>query len=342
MDRRARRRLLAVVVAAAAFALIPASAQADPDFYESPLFGLATAPGNALYVADAGQGIVDADSGRLVAPLPGVNDVAPIGRSSMWAVTTTESDAAVYRIGGGKATKTASTLATKIASTLAFENTVDPAGDGTEEGSNPFDLARLTGGQMLVADAAGNSLLIVHQGKGIDWVATFPEQLLPCPEEICGPDVVLPAHSVPTSVVVGPDGAYYVGELTGFPFTVGVSRIWRIEPGTSHADCATSRACSIVADDLTAIIDLQFGPDGRLYVAQLDDAGLLAFEAGEGVGGSIRACDVTTGDCDVVASGIPILTAIAFRGDELWHTVWSLVPEAAPPPFSADVVRLAP
>jgi hypothetical protein len=334
MDRRARRRLLAVVVAAAAFVLIPATAQADPEFYESPLFGLATAPGNALYVADAGQGIVDADSGRLVAPLPGVNDVAPIGRSSMWAVATTESDSAVYRIGDGQATK--------IASTLAFENAVDPAGDGTEEGSNPFDLARLTGGQMLVADAAGNSLLIVHQGFGIDWVATFPAQLLPCPEEICGPDVMLPAHSVPTSVVVGPDGAYYVGELTGFPFTVGVSRIWRIEPGTRHADCATSPACSIVADDLTAIIDLQFGPDGRLHVAQLDDAGLLAFEAGQGVGGSIRACDVADGDCDVVASGIPMLTAIAFRGDELWHTVWSLVPEAAPPPFSADVVQLAP
>src|SRR5918992_1546269 len=71
----------------------------------------------------------------------------------MWAVTTTETDAAVYRIEDGHATK--------IASTLAFENTVDPAEDGTEEGSNPFDLARLTGGRVLVADAAGNSLLDV-------------------------------------------------------------------------------------------------------------------------------------------------------------------------------------
>ena len=334
MDRRARRRMLAMVVATAAFVLTPATAQADPEFYESPLFGLATAPGNALYVADAGQGIVDADSGRLVAPLPGVNDVAPIGRSSMWAVTTTETDAAVYRIEDGRETK--------IASTLAFENTVDPAGDGTEEGSNPFDLARLTGGHVLVADAAGNSLLSVHQDKGIDWVATFPAQPLACPEEICGPGVVIPAHAVPTSVVVGPDGAYYVGELTGFPFTPGVARVWRIEAGTRHAACGTSPACSLVADDLTAIIDLQFGPDGKLYVAQLDDAGLLAFESGAGVGGSIRACNIATGDCDVVESGIPMLTAIAFRGNEIWHTVWSLVPEAAPPPFSADVVRLAP
>jgi hypothetical protein len=328
------RRVARAVVAAAAFVVLPTAAQADPQFYETPLFGLATAPGNALYVADAGQGVVDADTGRLVAALAGVNDVAPMGRSSMWAVTTTDTDAAVHRI-EGRGTR-------KIASTLEFENTVDPAGDGTEEGSNPFDLARLTGGQVLVADAAGNSLLHVHQEKGIDWVATFPTQPLLCPVEICGPGVVIPAHAVPTSVVVGPDGAYYVGELTGFPFTPGESRIWRIEPGTRHAACGTSPACSVVADDLTAIIDLQFGPDGRLYVAQLDDAGLLAFESGTGAGGSIRACNVATGDCDVVASGIQMLTAIAFRGSTIWHTEWSLVPEEAPPPFAADVVPLTP
>jgi hypothetical protein len=61
-------RLPATVVAATAFLVLPAAAQADPQFYETPLFGLATAPGNALYVADAGQGIVDADSGRLSCP----------------------------------------------------------------------------------------------------------------------------------------------------------------------------------------------------------------------------------------------------------------------------------
>jgi hypothetical protein len=338
MQRSSRlTRTLAGLVAVAGFLLIPTAAQADPSFYESPLFGIATAPSDTLYVADAGQGIVDADTGRLVAALPGVNDVAPIGRSSMWAVTTVDqrTDAAVHRVEGGSVTT--------IASTIAFENAVDPAGDGTAEGSNPFDLARLTGGQMLVADAAGNSLLFVHQNKGIDWVATFPARTdVPCPPGFCEGTVPFPVHAVPTSVAIGPDGAYYVGELTGFPFTPGFSRVWRIEPGTRHADCATSSACSIVWDDFTAIIDLQFGPDGRLHVAQLDDAGAGAFEEGVGVGGSIRACDVTTGDCDVVASGIPMLTAIAFRGDAIWHTEWALVPEAAPPPFSADVVPLEP
>ncbi len=29
----------------------------------------------------------------------------------------------------------------------------------------------------------------------------------------------------------GPDGAWYVSELTGFPFIEGAARIWRIAPG---------------------------------------------------------------------------------------------------------------
>jgi hypothetical protein len=309
----------AALAVVAGFVLVPTAAQADPRFYESPLFGVSPGPGNTLFVADAGQGIVDADSGALVAALPGVNDVAPIGNGEMLAASTAEVSA-VYRVSRGRVDM--------VADTGAFESEVDPAGDGTDEGSNPFDLARLNGHRTLVADAAGNSLLYVDQKGSIDWVASFPEQT--------------GIQPVPTSVVIGPDGAYYVGELTGAPFPTGISRIWRIEPGTRHAACGTSPACSIVADDLTAIIDLQFGPDGRLYVAQLDDAGVGAFEGGSGVGGSVHACTVTTGTCSVVVSGIPMLTAIAFRGNDLWGITWALIPEDAPPPFSADVVRLTP
>jgi len=32
-----------------------------------------------------------------------------------------------------------------------------------------------------------------------------------------------PRRLVPTSVAVGPDGAYYVGELTGFPVVPGAA-----------------------------------------------------------------------------------------------------------------------
>ena len=310
---------MALISAIFGVLLVPTAAQADPSFYASPLFGIATTPNGGLFVADAGQGIVDADIGALVAALPGVNDVAPIGQGEFLAVATAESSA-VWRVSRGRAQM--------VADTGAFEAQVDPAGDGTDEGSNPFDLARLNGHRTLVADAAGNSLLVVDQKGSIDWVATFPEHD--------------GAQAVPTSVAIGPDGAYYVGELTGFPFPTGISRVWRIEPGTRHAACGTSSACSIVVPGRTAIIDLQFGPDGRLYVAQLDDAGVGAFEDGTGVGGSVHACNVTTGACEEIVAGIPMLTAIVFRGTELLGTIWSLIPEEAPPPFSADVVPLTP
>jgi hypothetical protein len=92
-----------------------------------------------------------------------------------------------------------------------------------------------------------------------------------------------------------------------------------------------------VLDGFTSILDLEFGPDGRLYVAQVDDASWLAMEFGQGVGGSVHACDLATGDCDEIVSGVPMLTAITFRQDgSLWGTVNSLIPGLA------DVVQLAP
>ena len=127
-----------------------------------------------------------------------------------------------------------------------------------------------------------------------------------------------------------------MGELTGVPATPGLSRVWRVAPGTRHAHCGTSPACSVVATGLTSIIDLAFGPDGKLYVAQLEDASWLALEGGGGVGGSVHACDLAAGSCQTVVSHVPILTSIAFRGSTLWGVIWALVPGRA------DVVPLVP
>jgi len=308
---------VAAVACVVAAVLIPAAAQADTAFYAGPMFGIDPAPGGQLLVADAGRGVVDADTGALVAPLPGVTDIAPIGRGDMLALTSTfapGAHGALYRFSKGSTRK--------LADLQEYELQNDPAGDGTAEGSDPFDLARLAGGKTLIADAAGNDLLVADETGNLDWVATFPEQN--------------GEQAVPTSVVIGPDGAYYVGELTGFPATPGLSRVWRVAPGTLHGHCGTSSACSVVTTGLTSVIDLVFGPDGKLYVAQLDDASWLAVEGGGGLGGSVHACDVTTGSCQTVLSHVPILTSIAFRGSTLWGAVWALAPG------QADVVPLTP
>lgn len=310
-----RRPLWLAAAVLAAAVLVPGVANANSGFYEGPMFGIDAAPGGQLLVADAGKGIVDADTGAVVAALPGVTDVAPIGRGDMLALTSTfapNAHGALFRVSKGSTRQ--------LADLQAYEDQNDPAGDGTAEGSDPFDLARLQGGATLIADAAGNDLLVADDAGNIDWVASFPAQN--------------GIQAVPTSVAIGPDGAYYVGELTGAPAPRGMSRVWRVAPGTRHARCGSSPACSVVVGGLTSIIDLAFAPGGKLYVAQLEDNGWPAVEAGGGIGGSVHACTLSTGSCETVVSGVPMLTSIAFRGGALWGATWALVPGLA------DVVPL--
>jgi hypothetical protein len=89
----------------------------------------------------------------------------------------------------------------------------------------------------------------------------------------------MPMQSVPTSIARGPDGAYYLGELTGFPFPQGAARIYRVEPG---------RAPTVYAKGFTNVIDLAFGREGSLYVLEIVKDGLLAGACG-GPAASIAA-----------------------------------------------------
>jgi hypothetical protein len=72
-------------------------------------------------------------------------------------------------------------------------------------------------------------------------------------------------EAVPTSVTRGPDGALYVGELTGFPFPSGMARVWRVVPGEKP---------TIYAKGFTSIIDLAFDGNGRLHVLEIAKNGL--------------------------------------------------------------------
>jgi glucose/arabinose dehydrogenase len=72
---------------------------------------------------------------------------------------------------------------------------------------------------------------------------------------------------VPTNVVVGPDGALYVSQLTGFPFPVGAANIYRVEPGSSP---------EVFASGLTNVTDLAFDRHGNLYVVEFAANGLAS------------------------------------------------------------------
>jgi hypothetical protein len=330
--------LLAVVVG---LALTPA-AGANPAFYQGPaIFGISTGPGERLLVADFGQGVVDGLTGELIAALPFVADVDPIaGTDELWAITTTPGDPTeggfqfLYRIDGDG-------NATRIADLYAFEKRANPHPVAVD--SNPFDVEDVGGGAALVADAGGNTLLKVDRRGRIQLLAVLPDELVSSANAtaLLGEEFppMMEAQPVATSVAVGPDGAYYVGELKGFPAPIGESRVWRIKPNPfpfevnpRDARCGESTRCSVVLDGRTSIIDLTFGPDGRLYVAQIDDRSWLAVElaAFAGVpltlGGSVHACNLATQSCQQVVSGKPVLTAITFRGSSLWGATNSFFP----------------
>lgn len=318
----------------------PTAASAeDPDFV-TPLFGM-DGSGNSILVADAGQGIVKVTQNgqRLWAALPGVSDVAAIRPGRAWAVTSEPFEEglggaqALYRVVHGQATF--------MADLLAFEEARNPDGGAIE--SNPFGVAHLSQNAALVADAAANDVLVVRN-KRVRLVATLPlevvstanvKALAGCPEPppdfafICDLPDAIPAEPVPTSVQVGPDGAYYVSELKGFPAPVGESRIWRIEPGTTRAECGTDHRCSVVVDGLTSVVDITFGEDGTLYAVEIDAASWLAAELGLGVGGTVQACDITTGTCSTVADELPLPSGVAFAGGILHTSILSLVPGSA-------------
>jgi len=329
------------LVLALCTALLGTSAAAASGF-SGPLFGLTTAPNGALLVADTGAGIVSQDGSSLrLPPLPGITDIGVIGRSSMWATRTgsvpgQDTGQGLFRISNGKARL--------MVNLFAFELANNPhQGDVLE--SNPFDVQSIDGGDAaVVADAAANDLLHVDSKGKVKVLAVFPnalastaniKSLFGCPAgppNICGLPAQIPAQPVPTSIAIGPDGWYYVGELKGFPAPTGASRIWRVAPWASWADCGNSNDCQLVFDGgFTSIIDLAFGPDGLLYVVELDEASWFANEVlGQPTTGTINACDVTTHACLVHKSGLVSPTAITFgKNGKLWSTEYALTPPLA-------------
>jgi len=344
---------VALAAAMTACLCIPGAVQAQGDGpyeFATPVFGLAIAPDGAFLVADAGAGIVRLRRGHgtLIASLPGVTDVAPIGSGRMWATTGAPPP-------GGPPGPTAQKLfrvsrngrTTVFADLGAFEAAVNP--DGGAIDSNPFDVADLKAGRALVADAAANALLAVNENGEVDWVATLPNELvstanvkqlhncaLQPQQQICGLPPMIPAQAVVTSVAIGPDGAYYVGELKGFPAPTGESRVWRIERGTRHAQCGISPACMVVADGFTSIIDLAFGRDDKLYVVELDEASWYAVQVTHnGVGGTVNACEPLFWTCEVVKAELPQPIAVAAsRKGRVYAVINALEPG------EAEIVRV--
>lgn len=140
-----------------------------------------------------------------------------------------------------------------VADVLTFQDNLHP---GHIE-SNPFGVLRGSFGTLVVNAGGpgtnrGNDLLKVKPNGTITEIAQFPER-----PSITDPTRMI--RAVPTSVAQGPDGAFYVGELSGAPFFPGEARVWRVVPGQQP---------TVHAQGFTTIVDLGFDERGRLIVLQ--------------------------------------------------------------------------
>lgn len=189
-----------------------------------------------------------------------------------------------------------------IGDLAAYEERKDPDGLGAD--SNPTGM---TGGPWggVVTDSGGNTLLRVKASGRIVPLAVFDSPgTAPAPFP---PFEEIPMQPVPTSVVRGPDGAWYVSELTGFPFEPGAARIHRVVRGS---------APTVYATGLTNVTDLAWH-DGDLYAVQISDAG-LANETGLPMGSLVK---VTPGaPAETIAGPLPAPYGIAVRHDAAYVT----------------------
>lgn len=194
-----------------------------------------------------------------------------------------------------------------LANLGAYEAKANP--DGGLPDSNPVGITRFQGGY-LAADAGANAVNQVRPNGSVTTTAVFPDTLAPVPGAPAG--TMMPMQAVPTSVVVGPDDALYISQLTGYPFPRGGSTIWRVVPGS---------APTVYATGLTNVTDLAFNGN-QLYAVQIASQGLLA----QGPIGSLVKVDAGSTSPTPVVEQMFAPYGIAIRDGKAYVSVCAVCP----------------
>jgi hypothetical protein len=180
----------------------------------------------------------------------------------------------------------------KIADFAQYESQKNPSNDDLV--SDPYSFL-IQGNDTLVVDGGANDLLRINKRGDISTEAVFNMRYFPNAE--------FPVQSVPTAIAIGSDGAYYIGEFSGFPFLEGVARIFRLIPG---------KAPQVYAEGFTQIIDIAPAPDGGLYVLEHASRSLLL---GDGSGALIHLSP-SGQRTTLVSDGLVLPTAMTIGSDK--------------------------
>lgn len=167
--------------------------------------------------------------------------------------------------------------------------------------SDPTGVAKAGRRGYLVTDSGGNTLVRVRNGH-VTGVAAFGDR------KTGGTTY----QSVPTDVARGPDGAWYVSELTGAPYTQGVARVWRVKPGHRPR---------VWASGLTNVTSLAWSGNA-LYAVQISDTGIPSF-----VGSLVRVRPDASGKPDTtVAANLPSPYGVAVHRGAAYVSIGSIDP----------------
>ena len=155
-----------------------------------------------------------------------------------------------------------------VADLGAYELAANP--DCGRIDDNPFGVLAAPAG-VLVVDAGANAIVGMDATGQLSTFAAFPSRYSEptgpaCPVLPADFPTTLPRETVPTSIALGPDGAYYVGHLAGFPVVAGAANVYRVVAGA---------APDVFLTGFTFIVSLAFDAAGNLYVLQhLDGPGI--------------------------------------------------------------------
>ncbi len=199
----------------------------------------------------------------------------------------------------------------RIADIAGWEAAHNP--DGGELDSNAQSVAFGRGGAA-VADAGGNSLLFVTPQGQVSTLAAFGDRQMPAPPAFNMPaGTMLPMQSVPMGVAYR-DGAFYVAELTGRPFTQGSARIFKVVPGQEP---------TVYAERLTTVVDIAIAPNGDLYALEFTHTSM--FGPSRGVGALMRI-KKGGGAPELILDKVDHPGGIAIRGRNAYLTTGSVRP----------------
>jgi len=181
--------------------------------------------------------------------------------------------------------------------------------------ANPYAVMH-SGQSTWVIDAGANTLDRVSSWGEVHVEAFFPN-----------PPV---SDSVPTCIDRGPDGAFYVSDLTGAGNAPGAGVVFRVVPG---------QAPTVWASGLGSVNGCGFGADGQFYAVELSTKNLIEAEPGNGA--VVRVAPHSTAPTPIV-EGLSFPAGFAAARDgSLYVSNWCIAPANSGGGPTGEVLRIS-